>query len=100
MHGDPAEPSRTRHELESAPIDDGVFAVAQELVRKTDVVLGHPSKVQFLRVLRAAGVRFKAPAWASSHQQGAIPFTYEFPPWLLTCSVWIVGARGADHERD
>ena len=35
MHGDPAEPSRTRHEPESATIDDGVFAVAQELVRLT-----------------------------------------------------------------
>ena len=50
------------------PTSTNLYAEAQELVRKTYVDLTHPSKVQFLRLLRAAGARLEVIAGVSDHR--------------------------------
>ena len=88
-HEAPRKPARTG----KPPSDKGnnpleltnLFAVAQELVRKTHVHLGHPTNVQFLGVLRVGGARLEVPAY-DRHQ--------------LQCAVCTSMSRLTSHRRE
>ena len=70
---DAAEPTDVGPDMsENPPVSTNLSAVAPELVRKTCVNLGHPLRVWFPRVLRAASARLEVLANVRHQVQRAI----------------------------